>query len=545
MLIAGILAGWCGLAWAQDWPQWGGTEQRNMASQQKGLPAWFYPGEKRPDGSGIDLATTRNVKWVARLGSHALGSPTVSGGKVFVGTNDYAPADPRHRSTRGGAVRCFVEATGRPLWELIIPRIVIDREELKFDHMDLGVCSSPTVDGNRVYVVTNRCEVLCLDVNGMADGNHGPFYDEGQYIAGPGMPPVLPTSFDADILWRYDMMAELGVWPHDAANCSVLVYGDMVYVCTSNGVDRKLRKAPSPLAPSLIVLHKHTGRLVAQDGEQIGTRVFHGQWSSPSLGVVDGRPLVFFGAGDGICYAFEALQQAYDHPVLLKKVWWFDCNPPHYRYRDGKPIDYWSGDARFSKANRNDGTFLGPSEIIATPVFYNNRVYVAVGQDPLHGRGRGIVQAIDATQTGDISLTGRVWSFEGLDRTMSTVSIADGLLYIVDFTGALYCLDAETGRHYWTHQTNAEIWGSTMVADGKIYLGTQKSLWVLAAGKQKKVLSEIRLGSPCWCTPVAANGVLFVASQRFLWAVQDSNGQQGRSEQSAPLEPARARSARP
>ena len=163
-------------------------------------------------------------------------------------------------------------------------RLETNDPNFNFDNIDLGICSSPTVDGDRVYLVTNRCEVVCLDVHGMANGNDGPFTDEGQYTAGPGKPPVPPGRDDADILWRFDMIDELPVWPQDAANCSVLVHGDFLYVCTSNGVDRSHDRLPYPLAPSLIVLDKRTGRLVAKDDEKIGTRMFHGQWSSPVAG---------------------------------------------------------------------------------------------------------------------------------------------------------------------------------------------------------------------------------------------------------------------
>jgi len=170
----------------------------------------------------------------------------------------------------------------------------------------------------------------------------------------------------------------------------------------------------------------------------------------------------------------------------LTKVWSFDCNPPHLKFKDGKPIDYWTGDTRRNEGNNDDGTFVGPSEIIATPVFHKNRVYVAVGQDPLHGRGRGALSCIDATKAGDISTTGRIWTYEGLDRTLSTVSIADGLLYIADFTGAIHCLDVDTGKPYWVHHTKAEVWASTLVADGKVYLGTKKAFWVLAAARRRR-----------------------------------------------------------
>ena len=183
----------------------------------------------------------------------------------------------------------------------------------------------------------------------------------------------------------------------------------------------------------------------------------------------------------------------------LKKVWSFDCNPPEYKdFGDlDKITHYCLGDGRAQDTlNKNDGTFVGMSEIIATPVFYRNRVYVAIGRDPEHGRGRGALWCIDATGTGDITRRGKIWCYQGLDRTLSTVAIADGLLYIADVAGRLHCLDADTGKCYWVHETKAEIWGSTLVADGKVYLPTQKGLWVLAAGREKRVLAKISLGAP-------------------------------------------------
>ena len=83
-------------ACAADWPQWGGAPERNMASFEKGLPATFDPGKKRPDGSAIDPATPRNVLWAARLGSETCSSPTVAGmangndgGVLYVASQHY------------------------------------------------------------------------------------------------------------------------------------------------------------------------------------------------------------------------------------------------------------------------------------------------------------------------------------------------------------------------------------------------------------------------------------------------------------------------
>jgi outer membrane protein assembly factor BamB len=501
-----------------DWPQFGGDNDRNMASEEKNLPASFVPGKKRTDGSGIDMQTTKNVKWVARLGTENYSGPVVSGGKVFIGTNDVNLNDPRYKPTGGGVLLCLDEATGKLLWRLIVPKLESGKRSTEFDNMELGICSTPCVEGNRVYVVTNRGEVVCLDTEGLANGNDGPFLDERRYTGALSDPTPGQIPGDADVIWRYDMLSELSVFPHDAASCSVFVYGDLVYVNTGNGVNDK--KAPFPMSPSLIALDKHTGRLAAKDDEMIGSRVFHGQWSSPSLGHLHDKALVFFGGGDGVCYAFEALHAATPKPAYLHKVWSFDCNPPEYRYKDGKLIDYWAGSKLENEDFINDGSCVGPSEIIGTPVFNNNRVYVATGQDPRHGLGKGMVNCIDATQVGDVSQTAKIWSYDGIDRSMSTPSVAYGLVFIADADGHIHCLDADTGKCYWVHDAKSDIWSSTLAADGKVFIGTRRSLLVFAASKEKKILSDIRLGSQIRSTPAVSDGVLYVASQQYLWAVQ-------------------------
>ncbi len=511
---------------AGDWPQWGGRGDKNMVSDEKNLPASFNPGKTKDQGWEVDMSTTTNVKWAVKLGSLTYGNPVVAGGRIFVGTNDASLKDPRFRKTRGGLVICLDEATGKRLWQLPVPRFRTKDKQFNFDHLNLGICASVTVDGDRAYVLSSRGEVLCLDVHGQANGNDGPFKDEGQFMADKGKPPVKLNKTDPDIIWMFDMVHDLPVWPQDASSGALLIHDGLVYAPTSNAVDLSHKKVPYPDAPSLIVLDKKTGRLVAKDDEKIGRRLFHGQWSSPTLGKVGGpsttstssgqaklgagKTLIIYGAGDGVCYAFEpAKRQTKDQKVaILKKVWWFDCNPHEYKFRNGKPIRY--------KAKGD-----GPSEIIATPVFHKNRVYVAVGQDPRHKTGKGALSCFDATKTGDITKTAKIWTSKLVDRSLSTVSIADGLLYVADYTGMLHCFDAETGKRYWVHETGSPMWSSTLVADGKVYLGTYKSeLWVFKAGREKKLLAKIRLPDKMANTPVAANGVLYVATDRYLYAVE-------------------------
>ena len=485
-----------------DWPQWGRTNSRNMVSEERGLPDSFTLDDRHaPPADAPPINGT--VRWEVRLGSQTYGNPTVAGGRVFVGTNDASLSDPRLRRSGGGLLMCIEEATGRLLWRLHCPRrIERERPDLGLDRMKLGICSSPTVDGDRLYVVSNRAEVLCLDVRGMADGNDGPFTDEAAYMTGEADPRCRLRLTDGDILWRRDLVADRVSWPHDAANSAVLVCGELLYVCTSNGMDRKHRHVPFPDAPSLIALDKRTGRILAGDDRRIGTRLLGGQWSSPAMGRVAGRPLILFGGGDGVCYGFRPPSASGNGPPApLPLAWAFDCNPPDYRERDGRPVRYRSS--------------TGPSEIIATPVFHDGRVYVATGQDPRHGKGRGALSCIDAT-------TGRaVWVNRDVNRSLSTVAIDGGLLYLADLAGTLHCIEAATGRSCWTHDLGCPVWSSPLVADGKVYIGTAgRRLWILRAGRAKQVIHCIRLPDPMYNSPVAANGVLYLATQRRLFAVQ-------------------------
>lgn len=522
LLIAACSLQLSGLA--ADWPQWGGQSIRNMYSPAKGLPDAFGEIKFKPGSDEVNTNGMKNLRWVAKLGSQSYGNVTVAGGKVFVGTNNEPPRDPRHQGDRS-ILKCFDEKTGKFLWQLVVPKLASGKVN---DWESLGLLASPTVEGDRVYIVTSRCEVMCLDVNGMANGNDGPFKDEAKYVVKDVVldrgrpterpaPPVEPGEFDADIIWVYDMMDDLGVFPHNASNCSVLIVDDIVYTCTSNGQDWTHTNIPAPNAPSFIAVNKHTGEFMGEDDAKIGPHILHGQWGSPTLAVVNGRKLIVFGGGDGWCYAFDAIPVETDDGPFLKTVWKYDANPPEYKHdKDGKAIKYPAAE--------------GVSEINATPVFWKNRIYIATGQDPEHGEGVGHLVCIDATKTGDITETGTIWSYKGIHRSISTVSLdpETGLLFVGDFSGFIHCLDAETGKLHWTHDMKAHMWGSTFVADGKLYVGDEDGdLVVLAASKEKRMISETNLGAPIYGTPIVANGSVYIQSNTHLFSFHDPTKQSG------------------
>jgi outer membrane protein assembly factor BamB len=449
---------------SQDWPMWGGTAQRNMTSMMRALPETW------------DAKKGTNIKWKVQIGTSANGNPVVANGKVFLGTNNGNPKNPEIMGDMG-VLMCFRESDGKFLWQA-----VTDKLDGESDWPEEGVCSSPAVEGKRLYYVSNRGELICLDTEGFTDGkNDGPFQDE-----------VYKGPTDGDIIWKLDMRKELGVAQLYMAASSPVIWEDLVFIVTSNGRDSGDEKVLAPKAPSFLAVNKDNGKVLWQD-DSPGDGILHGQWSSPALGQVNGVQQVFFPGGDGWIYGFNARTG--------EKLWRFDLNPK---------------DAVWPKT-RNYG--------IATPVFSGGKIFMSVGQDPDHPNGVGHTYGIDPAQRGDITESGKIWQYDKISRSISTAAVAEGLVYISDFKGLLHCLDFKTGKPYWTFDMLAPVWGSPLAADGKVYLGDQDGdVAVLKAGMEMKKISEIDMGNSVYSTPVPANGVLYVMTRSELYAIAGSVG---------------------
>jgi outer membrane protein assembly factor BamB len=492
----------CGFALhAADQPQWGSAWTRNMVSDEKGLPDSFDP------------ETGRNILWIAPLGTHSHATPIVAGGRVYVGTNNARPRDPQQTGDRG-VLLCLDEKDGSLLWQLVVPK----REDDKyFDWPEEGICSPVTVEGDRAYVVTNRHEVVCLDVAGMANGNDGPFKSEAVHrvphlAPPPAFQPILadasssqiePRPKDADIVWLFDMPSEAGIWPHDGAHSSILVHGDFLYVNTGTGVDNSHKVIRTPDAPSLIVLEKKTGRYLAREREGIAPNIFHSTWSAPSLARIGGEELIFFCGGDGIVRAFEPLHAGPPTGELarLKQRWQFDPDP-------NSPKD----DPHRFLNNRQQG----PSNIYAMPVVCGERLLIAGGGDVFWGKNDAWLKCIDAAGKGE------VWSYPLDKHTLTTPVCFDGLVFAADTSRHIHCVEFTTGKPVWVQDTKGDFWASPLIADGKLYLGSRKGdFWVMSASREKKVLSAIDLKRPISATATAVNGVLYVATMEELYAIKD------------------------
>ncbi|MEN0110961.1 MAG: PQQ-binding-like beta-propeller repeat protein [Planctomycetota bacterium] len=641
------------VAWAEDlaptpaaepitreWPQWGGDSHRNNTPVGVGIPTDWDVGSFDFETGEWDPSSSRNIKWVSRLGSQTYGNCVIAGGKALIGTNNSGGWLPRYpASVDLGCLIAFDAETGAFLWQHSSEKLKTGRVH---DWPLQGICCAPLVEGGRLWFVTSRGEVRCLDLDGYYDrADDGPVVGElakqfavtkgpprkgdpdhfadtlraleagrvGDFARGEfervGLPlsekarvtateagytilarvgepgrefrvrktPASLTFYslttpddrtEADVLWVFDMMRELGVSQHNMASCSITSIGDTLLVNTSNGLDESHINLPAPDAPSFIALDKNTGAVLWTD-KSPGSNILHGQWSSPACAVVtmeDGsrQAQAVFAGGDGWVYAFDPAGDGAGGP---KELWRFDANPKQSKWVLG------------GAGTRNN--------LIATPVFYENRFYVAVGQDPEHGEGEGHLWCLDPRGSGDVSpelafnaaapdqtipakriqavvpeegdlarpnpFSRAVWHYatqdqdgdgeiddylETMHRSCGTVCIKDGVLYIADFSGIFHCLDASTGDVHWTYDMEAPAWGSPLIVEDKVYIGDEEgdvSIFRHSADRDVAMrydededwwypsVNTVSMESSVYSTPIVANNTLYISNRTHLFAI--------------------------
>ena len=532
-----------------DWPQWGGSAERNNTPIGHNIPTEWKVGKFDYVTGEWDPTTAKNIKWVSRLGSQTYGNAVVADGQIYVGTNNSGGWIERYPSEVDlGVLLCFDIKDGKFLWQHSSEKLPTGRVH---DWPLQGICDAPLVEGDRLWFVTSRGEVRCLDTKGFRDGeNDGPYTEEENLLKDSKQPYDLQN--EADVVWVFDMMKELGISQHNMCSCSVTSAGDLLFVNTSNGVDVEHNYIPAPDAPSFFVMDKNTGKVLWTDNSP-GLNILHGQWSSPTYFESEGQAQLIFAGGDGWVYSFDP---AGDGKGNSKLLWKFDANPKTSKWELG------------GRGTRNN--------IIATPVFHKGKLYVAVGQDPEHGEGIGHLWCIDPTKRGNVSpelafnaadpkqeiphkrvqavipedgdLTrpnpnsAAIWHYSEFDqngndkiefeetmhRSCGTVAIRDGILYISDFSGLFHCLDPETGKVNWTYDLLSAAWGSPLIVEDKVYIGDEDGeVAIFRHSADPEVAMEDGepaygtqdMGNSVYSTPIVADNVLYISNRTHLFAI--------------------------
>src|SRR6185295_3730254 len=169
---------------ADEWPTFGGKPDRNPVSSEKGFPSTWD--------------AKKNVKWTAQLGKHTYSNPVIAGGRVYVGTDNGQPRDPAIKGDKG-ILMCFSAADGKFLWQAVHEKLPGGNA---VDASDIGICSTPAATADFVYYVSNRDELVCRKAK------------------------------DGAQVWLLDMRKDLGARQDQAAVCSPLLVGDLLFVLT-------------------------------------------------------------------------------------------------------------------------------------------------------------------------------------------------------------------------------------------------------------------------------------------------------------------------
>src|SRR5207253_11322211 len=108
----------------QGWTMFGGSVSRNFVNTfERNVPSDW----------SIEPGSEKKIKWSADLGSKAYGGPIIAGGKVFVGTNNKKPHNPRDVDKGSkepldkGIIMCFRESDGKFLWQAVHDKLAAGR----------------------------------------------------------------------------------------------------------------------------------------------------------------------------------------------------------------------------------------------------------------------------------------------------------------------------------------------------------------------------------------------------------------------------------
>jgi outer membrane protein assembly factor BamB len=439
-----------------DWSMWGGTTTRNNTPKGVDICTEWEVGSFDSKTGEWKRDKSENIKWVSRLGSQSYGNPVVANGQIYVGSNNGAGYLKRYPAAIDlGVLLAFNEADGKFLWQHSNEKLPTGRVH---DWPLQGVCASAYGEGDRVWYVTNRGEVVCLDAKGFYDG-----VDNGPVTKQPAKLFELAKNEDPKKDKFAAAVATLkeGKLPPDVAalceTAGLAVPAGIALVAEKTAFKGSFK--PKDATVEREVLFRIEGpRLVGykilnvDDKDEADViwqlNMMHdlgiSQHNMCACSVTAVGDLLFVNTSNGVDEGHVNLPapKAPSFVALDKntgKVIWTDNSPgtnvlhgqwssPTYAVIDKTPqVLFGGGDGwlyAFEGTAANDeghakhlwkfdcnpkeskyvlGGRADRNHIIGTPVFYKGLAYVGVGEDPEHGEGVGHLWCIDPRKRGDVS----------------------------------------------------------------------------------------------------------------------------------------------
>jgi outer membrane protein assembly factor BamB len=437
---------------ADDWPQWQGPN-RDAVSKEKGL-LQTWPKEGPP------------LAWRIKGLGGGYNAPSIAAGQIFgmSSRDEYE------------VVWALSEAHGKELW---VTRLG-PAAQGGMPQGKEGPGCTPTVDGERLYVVGLGGELACLQVK------------------------------DGKILWQHSFTRDFGgrapTWRY---NESPLVDGDKV-ICTPGGPDA-----------IMVALNKVNGETIWKSklpadpaggggpgGGGAGGPGGGGPGPGGNRGGFGGGRGGFGGGGGAAGYAsaiaidFEGQRQYVQ--LAAKALIGVAASDGKLLWRYDKP------------ANR-----MGIS--CSTPIYQDGQVFAASA----YGAGGGLVK-LTKDASGGIKAE-EVYFTKNMQNHHGGMIVLDGCLYGANGGnegGNLVCLDFKTGNVLWDGKQIARkeaAKGSILLADGRFYYRHESGAMTLVEPSPKEYLERGRFeqpdrtAQPAWAHPVVANGKLYLRDQDALF----------------------------
>jgi outer membrane protein assembly factor BamB len=271
--------------------------------------------------------------------------------------------------------------------------------------------------------------------------------ETGNIYALSGGAQVIALSPQGQLLWTRSFGEEWAAFTtHGGRTASPLVDGDLVIVSAAVAS----WGASQNRSHRLFALDKRTGQIMYVANP--GGRPYDTAYASPVIATINGTRLLITGLGDGAVHAIK--------PQTGQKVWSYIA----------------------SKRAINTGVVVKDGTVI-----------VSHGDENIEGNELGLLAAIDGTLTGDIKTT--KWMLRGLEFGYSPPVLDGERLYQIDNGSQLAAFDFATGRKLWTLPLGLSQKAPPVLADGKIYVGTDSGeFFIVRPGADKgEILSKVQL----------------------------------------------------
>lgn len=560
------------LAHTVEWAQWGGSSSRNNVPVGFNIPIEFDVGDfNRETGEWVAGSGT-NIRWVSRVGSQTYGNPVVADGKVFVGTNNSGGYLARYPSAVDlGCLLCFDEATGELLWQHSNEKLPTGRVH---DWPLQGICSAPLIEGDRVWFVTSRGTVACVDSDGYRDGE-----DDGSITAPlarlfdirKGENPETDTFAPAvealnngevnDTLRAAAAKAGFEL-PEEVAIAADAEGKQWTLSASVGGHDRQV--VVKTIGPKLSVF-----KIVTTDDVLEADTIWEydmmgqlevSQHNMCSCSVTALGDILFVNTSNGLDETHINLPSP-DAPSFIAmdkntgEVLWTDDSPAAnilhgqwsspmvaefdgvpqvifaggdgwvYSFKadagvDGVPELLWKFDANPKESKWILGGRGTRNNIIATPVAYDGLVYVAVGQDPEHGEGVGHLWCIDPNKRGDVSpeLAINVETGDVIDhQRLQAVIVDDGQVARDNENSAVVW-------HYSEHdqdgdgdisfeETMHRSCGTVAIKDDILYIADFSGLFHCLNAKTGESYFTYDMFAAAWGSPLIVDGHVYIGDE--------------------------------